>query len=166
MADLHELLRAGGIEPPYVFLAASFGGLIADIYAATYPDEVVGMVQLDASLPRDIQEFDERFLAEKDRILPDDWIGTNEELNQLAVYAQARALEGDIPAIPMTYLAGTELPPDPAIVSAIREMQREFVRRFSPGRFIVLDVEHSMESLIPERIAREIERVIVAAEGA
>jgi pimeloyl-ACP methyl ester carboxylesterase len=42
VADLHRLLQAAKIEPPYVLLGASFGGLIAHIYAATYPKEVGG----------------------------------------------------------------------------------------------------------------------------
>lgn len=48
--DLHALLEAAQVPGPYVLLGASFGGLIADMYAATYPDQVVGMVLLDASL--------------------------------------------------------------------------------------------------------------------
>ena len=163
--DLHRLLAAGGVEPPYVLLPASFGGVIADIYAATYPDEVVGMVQLDASLPSTIVEIDRLFLPKEERGQADDWIGTNEEIDQLAVYARARALEGSLPAIPMTYLASNELPPDPKEVAALQELQREFVDRFSPGRLINLDVPHYMEPEIPERIARELERVI-AASGA
>ena len=35
--DLHRLLEAAGIEPPYVLLAPSFGGLNAYAYAATTP---------------------------------------------------------------------------------------------------------------------------------
>ena len=51
VTDLHRLLDAAGVEPPYVLLGASFGGLISYSYAATYPDEVVGMVLLDAQIP-------------------------------------------------------------------------------------------------------------------
>ena len=165
VADLHGLLDAAGIDPPYVLLAASFGGLIADIYAATYPDEVVGMVQLDCSLPGDVEEIDERFAPPEERIQPDGWIGTNEEIDELAVYAQARALEGDLPVIPLTFLASPDLPPDPEMAAAIRALQEEFVDRFSPGQLIRLDVPHYMEPVIPERIAEEVRGVIAAAEG-
>jgi pimeloyl-ACP methyl ester carboxylesterase len=44
VADLHRLLQAAKVEPPYVLLGTSFGGLIAHLYAATHPKEVVGMV--------------------------------------------------------------------------------------------------------------------------
>ena len=166
VADLHELLVAANVEPPYVLLPASFGGLIADLYAATYPQEVVGMVQLDASLPGTVEEIDMRFYPEERWPKHDDWIGTNEEIDQLAVYEQARDIEEDLPAIPMTYLASAELPSDPEELAAVRKLQRQFVERFSPGRLIDLDVIHYMEPEIPDRIAREIERVIAAAGSA
>jgi pimeloyl-ACP methyl ester carboxylesterase len=49
VADLHALLSAAGIGGPYVFAAHSFGGLIARLYAATYPDDVVGLILVDAA---------------------------------------------------------------------------------------------------------------------
>jgi pimeloyl-ACP methyl ester carboxylesterase len=52
--DLHRLLQATQVKPPYVLLGASFGGLIAHLYAATYPTEVVGMVLLDAAFPDEL----------------------------------------------------------------------------------------------------------------
>src|SRR5947209_3846966 len=48
VSDLHALLRAAHIPGPYVFAAHSFGGIFARLYASTYPDEVVGMVLIDA----------------------------------------------------------------------------------------------------------------------
>lgn len=48
VAELHALLQAAGIPGPYVLAAHSWGGLIARLYAATYPDEVIGLVLVDA----------------------------------------------------------------------------------------------------------------------
>ena len=49
VADLHALLTAAAIPGPYVLAGHSFGGLVARLYAATYPDEVVGLVLVDAA---------------------------------------------------------------------------------------------------------------------
>ena len=46
--DLHMLLRAAGVPGPYVLVGHSFGGLLVRLYAATYPDEVSGLVLVDA----------------------------------------------------------------------------------------------------------------------
>ena len=48
VADLHALLRAAGVPGPYVLAAHSLGGFVARMYASTYPDEVVGLVVIDA----------------------------------------------------------------------------------------------------------------------
>jgi pimeloyl-ACP methyl ester carboxylesterase len=47
VADLHALLGAAGVPGPYVLAGHSLGGLFARLYAATYPDEVVGLVLVD-----------------------------------------------------------------------------------------------------------------------
>jgi pimeloyl-ACP methyl ester carboxylesterase len=49
VADLHALLTAAVVPGPYVLAGHSFGGLIIRLYAATYPDEVVGLVLIDAA---------------------------------------------------------------------------------------------------------------------
>jgi pimeloyl-ACP methyl ester carboxylesterase len=48
VSDLHALLRAAHVPGPYVLAAHSFGGIFARWYASTYPNEVVGMVLVDA----------------------------------------------------------------------------------------------------------------------
>jgi pimeloyl-ACP methyl ester carboxylesterase len=49
--DLHALLAAAGEHGPYVLVGHSIGGLYAMTYAATYPEQVAGMVLLDSSSP-------------------------------------------------------------------------------------------------------------------
>jgi pimeloyl-ACP methyl ester carboxylesterase len=48
VADLHALLTTAAIPGPYVLAGHSFGGLVVRLYAATYPDEVAGLVLVDA----------------------------------------------------------------------------------------------------------------------
>jgi pimeloyl-ACP methyl ester carboxylesterase len=48
VSDLHALLRAAAVPGPYVLAGHSLGGLFVRLYASTYPEEVVGMVQIDA----------------------------------------------------------------------------------------------------------------------
>jgi pimeloyl-ACP methyl ester carboxylesterase len=48
VADLHALIAAAGIETPAVLVGHSYGGLITRLFAGTYPDEVSGMVLVDA----------------------------------------------------------------------------------------------------------------------
>jgi pimeloyl-ACP methyl ester carboxylesterase len=50
-ADLHTLLDRGHIPGPYVLAGHSFGGLYVLTFAATYPDQVAGLVLLDSTAP-------------------------------------------------------------------------------------------------------------------
>ena len=47
--DLHALLERAGIAPPYVLVGHSFGGLNVRLYASQFPEEVVGLVLVDAA---------------------------------------------------------------------------------------------------------------------
>jgi pimeloyl-ACP methyl ester carboxylesterase len=47
VSDLHALLDAAKESRPYVLVGHSWGGLIARLFASTYPDEVVGLVLVD-----------------------------------------------------------------------------------------------------------------------
>jgi pimeloyl-ACP methyl ester carboxylesterase len=49
VSDLHALLTNAGIEPPYVLVGHSFGGLNARLYASQFPEEVLGMVLVDSA---------------------------------------------------------------------------------------------------------------------
>lgn len=53
VTELHSLLTHAGIEPPYVLVGHSFGGLTARLFTSTYPDEVVGLVLVDPVHPHD-----------------------------------------------------------------------------------------------------------------
>jgi pimeloyl-ACP methyl ester carboxylesterase len=45
--ELRALLKAAGVQPPYVLVGHSFGGLIIRAFAARYPSEVAGLVMVD-----------------------------------------------------------------------------------------------------------------------
>lgn len=48
VADLHSLLSAAKESGPYVLVGHSYGGLIVRLYASTYPQDVSGLVLVDA----------------------------------------------------------------------------------------------------------------------
>ena len=49
--ELHTLLQNAEIEPPYLLVGHSFGGIHVRLFAETFPDEVVGLILVDASNP-------------------------------------------------------------------------------------------------------------------
>ena len=166
VADLHGLLAAAGERGPYVLLGASHGGLIASMYAGTYPDDVVGMVLLDSPLP-DTYEYERPYLPKDSLPKPDDWKENPEKVDDATTLRQAQALQDTLPKIPVTYLSPKvmEVPKDlprEKIIAADRRLQRDYLTRFSPGRLVLVDSPHWMEPEIPGRIAREVQHVVAA----
>ena len=47
--DLHQLLQAAHVPPPYVMVGHSIGGIYVRKYAAIYPTEVTGLVLVDSA---------------------------------------------------------------------------------------------------------------------
>jgi pimeloyl-ACP methyl ester carboxylesterase len=61
--NLHAILGNAGIEGPYVLAGHSIGGLYARAFAARHPDEVAGMVLLDAAHPEQYDRYPEYVAA-------------------------------------------------------------------------------------------------------
>ena len=58
--ELHALLRGANEQGPYIYVGYSYGARVARVFAATYPNEVAGMVLMDAGILYD----DPRYAAE------------------------------------------------------------------------------------------------------
>jgi pimeloyl-ACP methyl ester carboxylesterase len=55
--ELHQLLQAAGVAPPYVIVGHSMGGFDVRLYASMYRDEIAGMILVDASHPDQENRF-------------------------------------------------------------------------------------------------------------
>lgn len=160
--ELHTLLGKAGVEPPYVLLGASFGGLLSYIYAATYPDDVKGMVLLDASFPGELAL--EPLWPKNERLTHDEWKEGAETLDELGVYQESQGLSGRLPAIPVTYLLATPSgwTGPPKYEAVVLKRMAKYVDGFSPGVLKRVRSPHYMEAAVPERIAREVDKLIAA----
>jgi pimeloyl-ACP methyl ester carboxylesterase len=112
VSDLHALLQAADVPGPYVLVGHSLGGLFVRLYAATYPDEVVGMVLVDA--------WSERL---KDALTPEQWetyVGFNSVVPpQMAEYPEYETVDFAAASATMgTAAAAHPLSPIPLIVIA------------------------------------------------
>lgn len=52
VGELHSLLNAAGIQPPYVLAGHSYGAILVRVFAHQYPDDVSGLVLVDSGLVR------------------------------------------------------------------------------------------------------------------
>ncbi len=65
--DLQALTSAIGEPGPFVLVAHSYSGLVASLFARTYPDEVAGLVMVDAVSPEMADVATDRALRAWDR---------------------------------------------------------------------------------------------------
>ena len=164
--DLHVVLELAGIEPPYVLLGASFGGLLAYQYALMYPDQVVGMLLLDAAFPDEVSL--EHLFPPEERFTHDEWMEGEEGLDQLSVYEATYAMRGNEPDIPVTYLLATPSTwplGNPAYDEVIHQAMADYVARFSPGEIIEVPSEHWMENDVPDEIVAQLEVLVAKTAG-
>ena len=166
--EMHALLEAAGIEGPYVLLGASFGGLLAYLYLNNYPDEVVGMVQLDSPFPDEMSlehlwPKDERYKAYHD----DDRNNSIERISHYTAHLDAVPFIGKEPEVPLVYFASTQEPWNASgyaeYDAQVMDVLRAYVDRFSPGTFIEVDSPHFMEPEIPDEIEDALRTVIEEA---
>jgi pimeloyl-ACP methyl ester carboxylesterase len=185
--DLHALLMAAQIRVPYVLVGQSFGGYTARLYAHQYPDDVAGMVLVDA--PH--EDRDSRFLA----LLPppaateaatltslrhfltqskQDPAQMLEGMDLLATEAQVRAT-GSLGARPLVVLtAGHEhpvlaaLPADVAtrVRQLVQDVQRDLASLSSRSRHVIAhESGHEIERDQPDVVIDAIRQVVDAVRG-
>jgi pimeloyl-ACP methyl ester carboxylesterase len=138
VAELHTLLGKLDVAAPYVLVGHSYGSVITNMFAATYPTEVAGLVHVD---PTDFTqtEADVLALAEKAGVknaremlarsaemssaaaatLPGGMLAEAREVARAQVggYAEFRAA-GDAPDVPLMILLAGRRDPVPAAASA------------------------------------------------
>jgi pimeloyl-ACP methyl ester carboxylesterase len=141
--DLEALLEAARIDPPYVLVGHSFGGFLQTYYAQTHPDEVVGLVLVDA------------FSAEMESLFGDRWDAYEAVLNSDAgsglgadaAFERYDVTESDRlaheappldPELPVAVLSKTEPFPLPANVEGFTSADMERVWRDSQAGLAVL----------------------------
>ena len=162
--DLHALLAAAEVQGPYLLLGFSFGGLLAAMYAGTYPEDVMGILMLDASLPTD-DEVDALIPADMRAGVKADQEANSERVDFYRTLDQAEALLGSIPDVPLTYMAAepVELPsewPVERMRKFIRAKQSAFVGRFPQGRLVRVTSSHNVDLDQPERVLAEVDRIL------
>lgn len=59
--EQRSMLQAAGVQPPYILVGHSLGGLYQYVYAKLYPNEVAGIVLLDPTHPRHWETLQREF---------------------------------------------------------------------------------------------------------
>lgn len=161
---LRTLLNAKGVAPPYVLVGHSLGGLYMQYYARRYPNEVAGLVLVDATHPEQL----------KGAGLKENWPGW---FNALLEVSLSDAALKELDAIPVT---GSEMLALPAftgkpviVLSAQKPMEdtsemakyangkRADIARLHPGaKQVWVDSGHAIPLENPEAVIAAVREIL------
>ena len=111
VADLHATLQAAQVEPPYLLVGQSQGALFSRLFAATYPDEVVGLLLLDP-WPEDFDDQLKALVTDQQWTAYESLLASepdNEVIDFHATYDELRSA-GPLPDVPLLILSHGQAP--------------------------------------------------------
>lgn len=157
-AQLHGLLAAAGIPPPYILVGHSLGGLYVQMFVKRYPTEVLGIVLLDSSSTDAPDE-----LKTRARLEP----GTAAYLEQEGIAQSNRQVvdAGPFPDVPLTVIAATDHGPhfrewEPTLM----RLQRGLAALSPRSTFIVAEGSgHDVQIDRPDIVVEAVRRLAEAA---
>jgi pimeloyl-ACP methyl ester carboxylesterase len=176
--ELHALLKALQLRPPYVLVGKSYGGILVRLYTSLYPSEVGGLViaegsheqqvqrwgKIDATYPAAFRSFFESRLK---TLKPG---AEADEIRETLRIQAAGAVEGmkPLPDIPIAVLTSMKAEPNPQYVNeskqgheAWRKMHDEWFRCSRNGVHIVTTRSgHGIEVEEPQLIVEAIRFVL------
>jgi pimeloyl-ACP methyl ester carboxylesterase len=191
VADLHALLSAAGEAGPYVLVGHSYGGLVVRLYASTYPEDVSGLVLVDAlteglrdaetpeqwAIQRKLMEGDIReslaLYPALERLDPDrsfDQIRAAPPLRPLplVILSSDRAWGPQIPAMIASGALPADVPPDFGyITDAAQKQAQEKLAQLVPNATHIINTNsgHEIHKEQPQLVIDSIREVVEAVRS-
>jgi pimeloyl-ACP methyl ester carboxylesterase len=186
VADLRALLRAAQVRGPYVLAGHSFGGLVARLYATSYPGKIAGLVSIDA-------QNEDFAAAYKEFLTPEQYLAAVlnpqsppglerypavERLSLEVSAAQMRQAQADTPLrrMPLVVLSHSRTLPNPfgfppdwpieALEQAFQASQDELAKLVPGARHVIAARSgHYIQLDQPRLVTRAIRRVVRTTRG-
>lgn len=166
--ELRTALQQQGLKPPYILVGHSLGGLYRQLFARRHPDEVGGLVLVDAVYPGVIkkpQDFPLLTRAAK-RLFFSSTV--NDKID--AIYQTGEQVAA-LPAIddkPVVQLfnrpkGATAVPVDFGVVNVDKQTAAAVKAMYPRATRIVLDSDHQIQSQNAAEVAAAINTVVQAA---
>jgi pimeloyl-ACP methyl ester carboxylesterase len=148
IGSLRELLGYAGLAPPYVLVAHSLGGLFANLYARLHPQEVAGVLFIEATHPDDqeaLKKHENQLARALARVLtlPEVFFKPNlhRELATVGETVQEIASAGAFPQVPVRVITGGLTPKaamvSPGVLGAKRANQQALARLSPHGEQVI-----------------------------
>jgi pimeloyl-ACP methyl ester carboxylesterase len=163
--ELRRNLQHEGLVPPYILVGHSMGGLYMQLFAKRHPDEVAGIVLVDALYPRVIKKPEDFPLMTR----AGEWLFFSSIIRKeiAGIYETGEQVlaQGNIDGKPMIRLVNqpkgaTAVPVDFGVVNSAPQTIA-FVRAMYPqAKTILVDSDHQMQTASPQVIIDAIQQLL------
>jgi pimeloyl-ACP methyl ester carboxylesterase len=159
--ELHALLQAASIAPPYVVVAHSYGGFVSRLFAATYPDETAGMVLIESSHEDEIPAYQRYYGNDPEG----DWVDGGDLLDIQKTTDLLRSKARDFGSMPLVVIRA-ETYEDVLSEALWRRTQADLATLSSDGMEIeALHSGHFVMDDNPDAVVAGVRAVVSAVEG-
>jgi pimeloyl-ACP methyl ester carboxylesterase len=175
--ELHSLLAAAKVPPPYVLVGHSLGGAIVQLFAFTYPDEIAGLVLVDpedgrlldllqARMPADQWDTRQKML---DQMLSQASPAQKAEMAESRASGKALAKAVPLPAVPTVLLTGTlkdpSFPGNPLEQDLKLDLQKELLATMPKAHHVLVpNSRHYIQEDAPNLVIEAIHNVLNEAK--
>lgn len=164
--DLHALLAKSKQDGPFVMVGFSFGGLVTQLYASTYPKDVSALVLVESNYAQEVDQF--QALMTPAQITADrEFMASNPEKADLAKSFEETKAAGKLPDVPLVVITSDEPLEDwgpgmdPDIFNKLRaEQQKSLTTLVSDGTQLIASGGHELPADDPATIIKAIEQVL------
>lgn len=167
--ELRQALKQQSLNPPYVLIGHSMGGLYMQHFARQYPEEVKGLVLVDAIYPGIFKHPDTFPWYTKlgmSIFLPKDMRGEINLAHASGLMIDALPAIDDIPVVrmfnePKSKIAdGTAKEIDLGMLNRNESVVTKVSSMYPHAKVVVADSSHQMQEASPELVAQAIQDVI------
>jgi pimeloyl-ACP methyl ester carboxylesterase len=171
--ELHSLLAAAKVPPPYVLVGHSLGGAIVQLFAFTYPDEIAGLVLVDPEDGRLLDLLQARMPADQwntrqkmlDQMLSQASPAQKAEMAESRASGKALAKAVPLAAVPTVLLTGTlkdpSFPGNPLEQDLKLDLQKELLATIPKAHHILVpSSRHYIQEDAPNLVIEAIREVV------
>ena len=165
--DLHILLATAKVPGPYVLVGSSAGGMLVQLYARTYPDQIVGAVAINPVPPAHpwLEEVSKVFTAGEYSSEEAYYQGQNGESLDYLTSSEQLTAALEPPDVPFEMLLSTDLQCEGADIclksySIYEQIMQDVTAAWPRGNFSQTASFHNMFLEDPDAVMRAVERVL------
>lgn len=168
--DLHALLAAAQVPGPYLLIGHSAGSMFVQLYARTYPDQVVGVVAMNPVPPAHpwLEEVSKLFTAQEYADEEAYYNGQNGESFDYLTSSEQVAAAPIPPDIPFEMLISTNAQcedntgPCMKSYSAYEKIMQEITAAWPQGNFSQVATSHEIFRDDPDAVVTIVERIMAS----